>query len=395
MVLALLAAACGPTAPAATPTSPPAAAAPTTAPAASAPSPAAAKPAASPAVAASPAASPAAASASPVAAAASAPKPTGQTVNLPKPEKTSIKLTHSTIEANQVIYPLANDLGLYKKYGLDVELFYNEGDAKSFQAIASGQFDFTAQGASVAVSSLTGDVPLITVAFTATTLTDGLMSTANVKSAADLKGKSVAVSSFGGTSHASVLLSLKQLGLTANDVTIQSIGGQAARIAALKAGSVAAAPIDVALENELKSQGFNVLVRLPDTPAQFARNGMMARRDWAEQNPNTVLAFTAANLEAMQAVFNQTDKAIDSYMKWTQQTDRSKAENDIRDFMKYANRSLGWDRSAFEAAKEVLATTTPEIANVDVTKAYSHEYLKKLLAAGLYASVGAPEPKFP
>jgi NitT/TauT family transport system substrate-binding protein len=397
VALAVLTAACAPTATA--PTAPPAK--PTEAPKPAATAPAAA---AKPTEAAKPGATVPAAAAKPTeaakpgaapAATAAAPKPTGQQITLPKPEKTSVKLTHSTIETNQVVYVLAKDLGLYKKYGFDdVELFYNEGDAKSFQAIVSGQLDFTAQGASVAVSSLLTDTPLVTVAFTATTLTDDLVAAKDVKSAADLKGKPVAVSSFGGTSHASVLLSLKALGLTANDVTIQQVGGQAARVAALTAGSVAAAPIDAAQQTEMKAQGFNILVHLQDTPAEFARNGLMVRRDFLEKNPNTVLAFTAANLEAMQAVFTQTDKAIESYMNWSQQRDRARAESDIKDFMSYARRDMAWSQAAFDSAKEVLISTNPEIATVDVTKGYSLEYLKKLADMGFYESVGAPKPKF-
>jgi NitT/TauT family transport system substrate-binding protein len=290
---------------------------------------------------------------------------------------------------------LARDLGLFKKYGLEnVELLFNEGDAKSFQAISSGQLDFSAQGASVAISSLLGDVPLVTVAFTATVITDDLVAASNVKNAADLKGKTVAVSSFGGTSHASVLLSLNALGLSPNDVTIQQIGGQDARVAALKSGAVQAAPIDVALQPDMKAQGFNILVHLPDTPQQFARNGLMVRREFLEKNPNTVLAFVAGSLEGMQMVFSQTDKAIESYMKFTQQTDRAKAERDIRDFMTYADKDLSWSPEAFENAKEVLVATNPDIARADISQAYSFDVLKKLVELGVYDAVGAPKPKF-
>ncbi|HYY87802.1 MAG TPA: ABC transporter substrate-binding protein [Chloroflexota bacterium] len=314
---------------------------------------------------------------------------------MPKPEKSSVKLTHSTLEANTAVYAFARDQGLYKKYGIDdVELLFNEGDGKSLQALASGQIDFSAQGASVAVSSLITDIPILTVAFTATTLTDDLVSTANVKSAADLKGKSVAVSSFGGTSHASVLLSLNALGIKPDEVTIQQIGGQDARIAALKAGSVAAAPIDAALQSDMKGQGFNILVHLQDTPQQFARNGLLVRKDFADKNPNTVLAFVAGTLEAVQLLYQQPDKAVESYQKWTQQTDRARAEKEIKDFMTYADKDLSWSKDAFTNAQTVLASTNPEIAKVDVSQAYTYDYLKKLVDMGVYDAVGVPKPTF-
>ncbi len=45
-----------------------------------------------------------------------------------------------------------------------------------------------------------------------------------VKTAADLKGKSVAISSFGSQSHAGALLAVKSLGLATSDVTITQVG---------------------------------------------------------------------------------------------------------------------------------------------------------------------------
>ena len=364
----------------------PAPASPTAAPAkpTEAPKPAASPAAASPAPAASPGASPAA-SPSPAA------KPAAQAISLPKPELTSLKLGHSTVETSQLSYAFAKDLGLYQRYGLEsVELFYNETDAKSVQALISGGVDLTAQGVSSAISSQTTDDPLVCVAMTSTILTDTLVGASSVKSAADLRGKPVAISTFGSTAHGSVLLALKALGLTADDVTIVQIGGQAARIAALKAGSVAGAPVDVAMEEEMKQQGFNILTR-PDPRFEYGRNGMLVRREWLQKYPNTVLAMVAAVLEAQQLLYTQTDKAIDSFAKWAQFQDRARAEGEVREFLNYARRDMRWSKVAFELTRDVISSANPAVKDVDVTKAYTFEFLDRLQAMGFNDAVGVPK----
>jgi ABC-type nitrate/sulfonate/bicarbonate transport system substrate-binding protein len=62
-----------------------------------------------------------------------------------------------------------------------------------------------------------------------------------VRSAADLKGKAIGVSSFGSESDSAASLALRQLGLSRNDVTFKEAGGSPQRLAAIKSGAIAVA----------------------------------------------------------------------------------------------------------------------------------------------------------
>jgi NitT/TauT family transport system substrate-binding protein len=296
------------------------------------------------------------------------------------------------MEPTQFTFKFAEDLGLYQKYGIEkTESFYFDGAAKALQALVAGQVDVNINTGGPTLSSQTTGSPLVMVAMFANKVSDTLVTVSSIKSAADLKGKTVAVSQFGGESHAVVLLSLKGLGLTTSDVTIQQVGGQSARIAALKAGSIAAAPIDATLEDEMKQQGFNVLIRLPDTPLELARSGIIVPREWLAKNPNTLLALVAANLEAQQRLFSETEKAIDSYARWTQTTDRPKAEKAVKDYLQFARRDMRWSKEAWEIVRDVGAAENPALKDVDVTKAYTFEFLDKLRDMGFNEAVGVPK----
>jgi ABC-type nitrate/sulfonate/bicarbonate transport system substrate-binding protein len=373
--------------PAAAPTSAPAAAPkPTTA----APT-AATKPAApAPTAATKPAATAPAAAAKPATAASPAAK--AASVALPKPELTSLKFGNSALDRGNLTYRFAMDLGLYQKYGFqNVEDNIFDGSGKLLPPLLGGQIDVGINTPSPALSSLTTGVPLLVTAIYYSKMGDGLFTAANVKTAADLKGKAVAISAFGAESHAAVLLALKELGLTPQDVALQQIGGQSARIAALKAGSVAAAPVDAALEKDMTQQGFNLLVRLSESKFDFPRSGLVFRREFVEKNPNTVLAVTVANLEAQQRLFTETDKAIETYAKWTQTTDRAEAERLVRDQLTLFNRDLRWSKEGWEFLRDVLATTNPEARNLDVTQAYTFRFLDQLKEMGFNDLVGVPK----
>jgi ABC-type nitrate/sulfonate/bicarbonate transport system substrate-binding protein len=198
------------------------------------------------------------------------------------------------------------------------------------------------------------------------------------------------VSTFGGDSHAAVLAALKVLGLTDKDVTIQQIGGQSARIAALKAGSVAAAPIDGTIREQMKAEGFNILVQLLDSPALIAKTGLHLREDWRMKNPNAALAVVAATLESMNMIFQDPEKAAAGLAKWQQLKDPASAVGVMKQWVTFAQRDLRWKKEAWDALKEVQQIAEPEIKDLAVEKAYTFEYLDKLRDMGFNQAIGLP-----
>jgi len=333
------------------------------------------------------AASPAASSGTGASAGAS-----GGAVTLPAPEKKTLKVALSTGgEASQYAEYLASQLDFYKKYGGfdNVEVSGLQGDAKVVQALVAGGIDLGVLGVSGAINSQLTDTPLKVVAMNGVTLTDMMVCQPSIKSAADLKGKQVAVSSFGSTAHGSILILLSQLGLTDKDVTITQVGNQDARLAAVKAGSVACAPIDLAQKDAVTQAGLSVLADNKSSGKQWGRSGLAARADFISQNPNTVLGAVAASLAAQNYIFTNTDDAAAKFAEYSQQS-ADNAKKVIQDFTTWGDRSMDWTDEAFNFPRQTLAATNPQMANVDVTKAYDKSFLKKLADMGFYQAIGDP-----
>jgi hypothetical protein len=51
---------------------------------------------------------------------------------------------------------------------------------------------------------------------------------------------------------------------------------------------------------------------------------------------------------------------------------------------------MDWTDEAFNFPRQTLAATNPQMANVDVTKAYDKSFLKKLADMGFYQAIGDP-----
>lgn len=331
----------------------------------------------------------AAPSVEPSASASGGASPSAASAELPTPEKTDIKMGLSVTETSQFAAQLAKMAGIYEKNGLNVETTVFEGDGKVMQALQAGQLDVGFGGTSAFITSQTTDVPVVGLAVNAVILTDELVSTKDVTDAATLKGKCVAVSTFGGTSHGAVLLSLDSLGLTPDDVVITEVGGQAARIAALQGGACAAAPVDAARHAEMEGLGFNFLVNLKEKQLPWGRSGLGVTEAWLAENPNTATVIAASVLEAQNMMWTDADTASQHYAEFTQ-TSVDEAKALIEEFQTIGNRPMTWTDEAFENPKRVLATVNPEMANVPVTDAFDRTVLQGLIDSGFYEAKGIP-----
>lgn len=310
---------------------------------------------------------------------------------LPTPELTKIRIGISApSEPVQFAEKLADALGIYKKYGItDVTVTGFEGDAKALQALVAGQLDFMVGGASTAINSVVTDTPIKVIAMNSVILNDVLVCQKDIKTAADVKGKTVAISTFGGTSHGSALLLLQGLGLTSKDAVLTQVGGEGTRFAAMKGGSIACAVIGLDNVPTLTAAGMNAVFDLGKAKLQWGRSGLMARTDFLAKNPNTALVVVASTLEAQNLFWTDNAMVATKFAEFAQKKPED-ATTLASGFKDYGSRSMTFTDDAFKAPRDVLAVVNPAVANVDVTKAYDLSFLKKLQDNGFYKKIGAP-----
>jgi ABC-type nitrate/sulfonate/bicarbonate transport system substrate-binding protein len=339
-----------------------------------------------------------AASPSPSSAAPSAPggggasqQPSGEPGALPTPEQTSLSIGVSVTEMSQFAGILAAEAGIYEKYGIDVEYSVFEGDARVAAALQAGQIQVGFSGTSSAISSQLTDTPYDVVGVNAVILTDDLVCQSGIDNAEAVKGKSIAISTFGGTSNAAALLALKALGLSPTDAAITQVGGQDARLAALIGGSIDCAIIDSNVEQDMIDQGFAIAVNLKDAAIPFGRSGMSLLAEFIDANPNTTLVAVASVLEAQNMIFSDPDSVVPIYAPF-RGVPEADAEALVTDFTEIGNRSLMWTEEALVNAQKAIAVVNPDIIEIDVADAGNPSFLQTLADNGFYEKIGSPLP---
>ena len=153
--------------------------------------------------------------------------------------------------------------GYYKDEGLDVDKVQMQ-PAIAVKALISGDIDYLLAWGSAIRAAVTG-VPIKAVVGMASRPLHVLIARQEIKTPKDLKGKVIGVDSVAGTVDYLSRVAVRHFGFEPEkDVKIIVTGESPTRLAALRAGSIDATPIDVAFAMKAEDEGFKRLLYLGD-----------------------------------------------------------------------------------------------------------------------------------
>jgi ABC-type nitrate/sulfonate/bicarbonate transport system substrate-binding protein len=125
-----------------------------------------------------------------------------------------------------------------------------------------------------------------------------LIARPEVKSFAELKGRTLGLSTAGDTITLSSLRLLARAQLKPGDFTTKVVVGSTARFACLKSGECAAVPMGQPEDLDAIRQGFPRLGFTYEAGADLIFNVDMARRAWGERNKDTLVRYVRAMASA-------------------------------------------------------------------------------------------------
>jgi NitT/TauT family transport system substrate-binding protein len=212
------------------------------------------------------------------------------------------------------------EVGIFKKHGLDVESSDFGGGPRVQQALTAGALDL-AIGSGPELAMITKGAPEIGVAAIAdapyavalAVLNDG------PKTIADLKGKTISVSTKGGLTYWLAQELSRRQGWGTEGFTIAPLGATTAQTAALKTKQIDGMIVEVNAAYRLEEDKTGrVLVQFGDLLKTFHIYVLYAHKDFAEKNPEAMRAFVAGWFETIDWMQNNRDKAIEIVRRKTE-----------------------------------------------------------------------------
>jgi NitT/TauT family transport system substrate-binding protein len=292
------------------------------------------------------------------------------------------------ISPSMSIMQVTNQAGIFKKHGLDVTIQYIEGGTRTTQALIASEIKIALIAGPDVVNAQLAGSDVVTIASVADRFTDILVTGKDVKTTEDLKGKKLGVSQFGTVSDFASRFALKELNLDpAKEITILQIGGEQARIGALKAGHIDAGLVDASLTPMMRSLGFNILYSFLDSPLRFQFTCVAASKAYLKQNPETVRKFMRGFVEGIKYYKSNKTQTVNIMSTWMRTEDK---EGVGRAYDIYAKILEQKPYPSLEGLKAVLDVTSVKEPKAKVAKPeqfVDDSFLRELDRSGFFNSL--------
>lgn len=208
--------------------------------------------------------------------------------------------------------------GIFRKHGIDLTLIYVDGGPTLTQAIVGGSVDIGQNGYTPAAAAAINGADIVFIGGISNKLPFQLVVKNEIQTAADLKGKKIAISRYGSSTDTAATFAVQHLGLKRNEVSILQLGGEGTRTAAMLSGQIEASLEQYPRTAELVEQGYRILVDVTPIAGDYPNTSYATRRVWLEKNRDTTKKFFAAVSEGIHAF----------------KTNRAEAEKETADFLK-------------------------------------------------------------
>jgi NitT/TauT family transport system substrate-binding protein len=194
------------------------------------------------------------------------------------------------------------------KYDLDIEMVEFASSTTPVKALISGDIDaFTASpGVALTAMSRGGALKFVGCNWPGATYT--LYGAPDIKTIADLKGKSVGVSGPGSMPDLFAREALMEKGISLDQVTFANAGGGSDRFRALLAGVVKATATSSEFEPEAAKHGINILAQAHLVTPMFSRNCIVTTAKTIVEKRDQLVRFLAANMDGYDYALTHRDE---------------------------------------------------------------------------------------
>src|SRR5919106_1262906 len=285
---------------------------------------------------------------------------------------------------------VAQDARLFSKHGLsNVEVIFIQSGTLITMGVISGELNFSGAGAASVVAARLkgGDVALLACPVDADAVY--LIARPGVKNAAELRGKTTAVTRLGSTTHFYLRSALRYAGLDPQkDVKVLQLGLEFS--GALDAGQIDAAALPFNLALPYLQKGWPVLLDLSRTDFVYPASCVVSSRAFVKESPRVVDRFLRAYVEAIHLLKRDHTSGERAYIKWLKPKDTLLAKKAVEAYAGLFKPIPRVTDRGIQAVLEELALSTPVPKELIGRPEYFRDNgpLDKLVSSGWVAQMG-------
>ena len=300
---------------------------------------------------------------------------------------TKIRIGYPSISSRQAQLWVAKDEGLFRKYGLDVELIFLRGGQVAVQALASGDPPLVTVG-NVILANLQGydNVLVASVENSYDQIVFARPGTA--KSVEQLKGKRFGISGFGTATHNAAVILFKKFNLDpAKDVALIATGAAPDRLAAMQTGKVDATFFNPSEAPLAAKAGLVEIIQMADLGVEVQGSGLATSRPFIRARRDAVKAALKGYVEAIYFIFVNKAATEKSLAKYMRTSDPEVLEYSYRHYLKRTPKKPYPTMKGIQYMLEMAAAQIPQAKSARPEQCVDLSFLQELEAEGFFAEL--------
>lgn len=230
-----------------------------------------------------------------------------------------LAVNYAAINANMLNLWVGKEGHYFSEEGLDVRIIQVRGGSLGVQLLVSGQTPIALVGATaIANAYLQGNKDLVMIGGVTNLMAYVLAAKPDFQGAAQIKGKTLAVSRFGSTADFVAEYALRHMGLAKNDVKMIQIGTEGDRLAAMQRGDIQLSVFTPTFLPAIKKAGMRVLLDLEEMKIPYLLAGYATSRTFVAGERTITVKFMRAIIKSIKRIKTDrpfAEKVLSQYVK--------------------------------------------------------------------------------
>jgi NitT/TauT family transport system substrate-binding protein len=227
-----------------------------------------------------------------------------------------VRVGLSSVSATNGSIWVAEDKGLFRKHGIDVEVIVvGGGGARVVSSLVAGDLHFSVGGGEGSVRSQLRGADTVIAASSLSKGLQRIMARPEIKNYQELKGRRIGITQYGSAAHLVLLLMLKKWNMRTDQVQILQVGSSPAMLASLDKGGIDAAVLTLPTFFVAEDRGYRTVGDPITMDIFYLQNTLESTRGFLRKNRDGSLRFMRGYIEGIAYFKKNKSESLDVMRK--------------------------------------------------------------------------------
>jgi NitT/TauT family transport system substrate-binding protein len=279
---------------------------------------------------------------------------------------------------------VAQEEGLFKKNGLEVELVHIPSTSRAIQTLLAGELAYTYMDGRTAVQATLRGADAVILTGVANRLVFSFMARSDLKSLSELKGRKIGITRLGSSTHSVTLWVMNKFGLKPDEYQLLQLVDVPNIFTAIVAGQIDAGALSPPTNFRARKAGLSELIDLSKDGPEYVSVAIGSTRSFIRNNEEMTRRFVRAYSEGVQLLKANKAAGIRAIQKYARIKDQDILEATYGEARAYIETVPYVTRKGMETIIAELLPTEPKAKAAKPEDFLDARFVSQLEKDGFY-----------